>query len=86
MGKAAVEAMLKGYGLRAGLDHSVSPHVWRHTCATHLMLNGSNIVHVQKLLGHRRLDTTQVYARATIQDVVAAWKRAHPRSKGGRLP
>lgn len=86
MGKMAVTVMLKGYGLRAGLDQSVSPHVWRHTCATHLMLNGANIVYVQKLLGHRCLGTTQIYARASIADVVQAWRRGHPRSEGGRQP
>lgn len=86
MGKMAVTVMLKEYGWKAGLEQSISPHVWRHTCATHLMLHGAGIVAVQKLLGHRSLDTTQIYARATIRDVVAAWRRGHPRSRGGRSP
>jgi len=81
-----VAEMIGAYGRAAGLDHSISPHVWRHTCATHMMLNGSNIVHVQKLLGHQSLETTQVYTRATIRDVVKAWRRGHPRAKAGRAP
>ena len=64
----------------AGVDKPARPHVWRHTCATHLVANGSNIVYVQRLLGHRSLDTTQVYTRVAVPELKATHRKKHPRS------
>ena len=75
-----IEVMVKHYARRAGLEKKVTPHVWRHTCATHLVADGANVVYVQRLLGHRSLRTTQIYARATIAEIKATHARAHPRS------
>jgi integrase/recombinase XerD len=76
-----IEVMVKQYGREAGMEKSVSPHVWRHTCATHLVSNGSNIVYVQRLLGHRSLSTTQVYTRVTVTELKAAHARKHPQAR-----
>ena len=57
----------------------VSPHVLRHTCATHLLRGGADIRHVQELLGHRSLATTALYTRVAIEDLRQVLARAHPR-------
>ena len=58
-----------------------SPHVLRHTFATHLLDEGANLVAIQKLLGHTDLATTQVYAHNTIEQLKKIHEQAHP--KGG---
>jgi integrase/recombinase XerD len=74
-----IEVMVKQYGRVAGLR--VTPHLWRHTCATHLIANGANIAAVQRQLGHKSLRTTQLYTRVAVPDLVAMHQRAHPRSR-----
>jgi integrase/recombinase XerD len=77
----AIEVMVKQYGREAGIKKNITPHVWRHTCATHLVADGANIAYVQRLLGHRSLRTTQIYTRTTIAEIKATHAKAHPRSK-----
>jgi integrase/recombinase XerD len=60
----------------------VTPHVWRHTCATHMVANNANLRHVQEMLGHESLATTEKYLRLTITDLKAAHAKFHPREKG----
>ena len=55
--------------------------LWRHTCATHLVQNHANLRHVQDLLGHRSLTTTERYLRLTIADLKEAHARFHPRER-----
>ena len=56
-----------------------SPHVLRHTFATHLLDKGASLVAIQKLLGHEDLATTQVYAHTTIEQLKEIHKQAHPK-------
>ena len=65
----------------AGVDRKISCHVWRHTCATHLLKNNANLRHVQALLGHKSLATTERYLHLTITDLKAAHRRCHPRER-----
>ena len=58
-----------------------SPHVLRHTFATHLLDEGASLLAIQKLLGHTELATTQIYAHNTIEQLKEIHKQAHP--KGG---
>ena len=75
----AIQVMVRRYGRAAGLR--VTPHLWRHTCATHLVSNGANLAAVQRLLGHASLETTQLYTRVTIAEVKATHRKTHPRSR-----
>ena len=57
-----------------------SPHVLRHSFATHLMNNGADINAVKALLGHSSLAATQVYTHNTIEQLKAVYKKAHPKA------
>ena len=63
----------------ARVKKHVTSHVWRHTCATHLLKNKANLRHVQEILGHRSLVTTERYLRLTITDLKEAHHKHHPR-------
>lgn len=59
-----------------------SPHVLRHTFATHMVVNGADLTAVQKLLGHTTLATTQIYTHASFRELRETYRKAHPRATG----
>jgi integrase/recombinase XerD len=77
--KQMMLVMMKAHGKAAGLAKHVTPHVWRHTCATHMIANGSNVTYVQRLLGHRCLETTQIYTRVAIPEVKVTYQKSGPK-------
>lgn len=79
IGGTTLDTMLERYTKKAGIKKRVTAHVWRHTCATHMVQNNANLRHVQELLGHRALTTTEVYLRLTITDLKEAHRKFHPR-------
>jgi len=71
--------MVKKTAVCAGITKPVSPHTLRHTCATHLLAGQADIRHIQKLLGHKSLSTTERYTRVEVSDLRAVLTRCHPR-------
>ena len=72
--------VVRRYGSLAGLDGRLTPHVLRHSCATHLLDHGADIRVVQELLGHASVSTTQIYTKVTPDRLFGAYRAAHPRA------
>jgi integrase/recombinase XerD len=82
LSRQAAWAMVKKYGDRIGLGGKLSPHVLRHSCATHLLDHGADLRIVQELLGHASISTTQVYTRVSQERLFDVYRSAHPRALG----
>ena len=72
--------ILKHESERAGISESVTPHTIRHSFATHLLQGGASLLHVQSLLGHSSISTTQIYTHLTDEHVRLEYHKAHPRA------
>jgi integrase/recombinase XerD len=72
--------VVKKYAVRAGLAERVSPHVLRHSCATHMLGRGADVRVVQELLGHASIATTQRYTKVSPEHLRRAYEAAHPRA------
>ena len=76
--------IVRAAGDRAGLGDRLSPHVLRHSCATHMLDHGADIRVVQELLGHASLSTTQVYTKVSPERLRAVYDARPPRGPAGR--
>lgn len=70
-------------GDAVGLGRRLTPHVLRHSCATHMLDHGADIRTVQELLGHASISTTQVYTLVSGERLQSVYRTAHPRATAG---
>lgn len=82
--RQGVWKIVRSAGDRVGLGDRLSPHVLRHSCATHMLDYGADIRVVQELLGHASISTTQVYTKVSAERLRSVYDQSHPRAKAKR--
>ena len=81
LSRQGVDLIIGKRALDAGLERSrISAHVFRHSCATHMLAHGADIRVVQELLGHASISTTQVYTAVSVASLQREYQHAHPRA------
>jgi integrase/recombinase XerD len=79
LGPRGVAKIIARIAKKAGLAGRITPHSFRHACATHMLRGGANIRHLQELLGHAKLTSTEIYTRVSISELKEVHARFHPR-------
>jgi integrase/recombinase XerC len=81
LSRRSVQARVKHWARRQGIDTNVFPHLFRHSFATHLLESSHDLRGVQELLGHANISTTQVYTHLDFQHLAQIYDRTHPRAR-----
>ena len=79
LGREVVSELLRKYALKAGIPNHVTPHTLRHSFATHLLRRGADLRVVQEILGHVKVETTEIYTHLDRTDLKKAHQKFHPR-------
>jgi len=78
MAANGIYIIVRTWAQRAGIKKKVTTHSLRHTCATHMLKNGAPVRHIQEMLGHESLESTQIYTHVTINDLKKVHAKYHP--------
>ena len=81
IGERSVQRRVAHWARRQGIDARVYPHLFRHSCATHVLESSRDLRGVQELLGHADIATTQIYTHLDFQHLAQIYDEAHPRAK-----
>ena len=84
IGPSLVYRVVKKYFSKASTKVKISPHVLRHSFATHLLNNGADINTIKEILGHSSLASTQIYTKIKLPKIISDYKKSHPREINNR--
>ena len=81
MTRAMIYTIVKESALKVGIKQKISPHTFRHSCATHLLENGADLRSIQLLMGHESITTTEIYTHLDNKQLKRVLEEFHPRNK-----
>ena len=81
LSRQAAWGIVRKYAMLAGIKSELSPHVLRHSCATHMLVHGADLRIVQELLGHASVSTTQLYTKVDNEVLFEMYRESHPRAR-----